>query len=357
MRMTKLLILIASLMLLAGCGQDPTKAVYNTKANPEGYPARACLMLDQLESGQLATYDEITTNFGELYTSFPELLDNPQWQQLIERLGVKFRYRADQLVDSGVVRYREAGKLYILAAFARPLDERLQYRNAMFSTWEKAITDSIVSPGFDPTAVPVSVTDQLRILRYFLLDDSIHQDFAQEFLVPRILDRRAAEAAMKVVGPQQLPLIDKCFLATLGFKFRGPGQPMASFAEPPIDLMASQLSRQPNGWYHAEFYFIPRENLTAEYTVALRIAVPDTTAPVSPGRFRQLSLDFRPTISSKNWKPGELAPAYRRFAFPESPSQVAIGIYEKSADSAHFVPMRDTGEPIYILPGSVISSR
>src|SRR5512145_3496448 len=119
--------LILFVLLLAGCGQDPTKAVYNTKSNPENYPARACLMLDLIESGQLATYDSIVVAFGELYTTYPDLLDDQQWQQLIERLGVKFRYRADQMIDSGLVHYTEASKLLTLAAFARPNDERLQH--------------------------------------------------------------------------------------------------------------------------------------------------------------------------------------------------------------------------------------
>ncbi len=355
MRYTILLTFI-SLLLLSGCGQDPSKAVYDTKGNPENYPARACLMLEQIESGELAKYDDITNSFGELYTSFPELLDNLQWQQLIERLGVKFRFRADQLVDSGLVWYREASKLYTLAAFARPMDDRLQLRNAMFATWEKAISDSIIAPDFDPVKTPVSVPDQLRILRYFLLDDSIHQQFAVEFLVPRILNKHAAESAMKVVGPQQLSVIDKCFLSTLGFKYRGPGQPTASFAEPAIDLMASQISRQPNGWYHAEFYFVPRESLKADYMVALRVHVPDTISSDPQSTFKQLSFDFHPNKPATAWKAGELSPAYRRFALAGPISQVAIGIYEKSADSAHFVPLRDTGEPLVIVPSSSISS-
>lgn len=351
------LCLTAIMLLALGCGQDPAKSVYDTKTNPEGYPGRACLMLEQIESGELASYDDITTNFGQLYSTFPELLDNQQWLQLIEKLGVKFRFRADQLVDSGVVWYREASKLYTLAAFARPMDERLQHRNAMFSTWEKGILDSVIPPNFDPAAFPLSVKEQLHILRYFMLDDSIHQQFATEFLIPRILNRHAAEAAMKVVGPEQLSVIDKCFLTTLGFKYRGPSQTIANFAEPAIDLIACQVLPQPNGWYHAEFYFTPRESLKTDYTVAMRVATPDTTAADPRTTFRQLSFDFHPTRPTQTWKAGELSPAYRRFAFPGEVSQVAIGIFEKVGDSTHFVSLRDTGEPILILPRTVIGSR
>ena len=352
--MRNLFILLVILLLVSGCGQDPTKAVYDTRSNPEGYPARACLMLDLMESGQLATYDSITAAFGELYTSFPELLDDQQWQQIIERLGVKFRYRADQLVDSGVSFYAEASKLLTLAAFARPLDDRLQHRYAMFATWDKAIADSIVSQKFDPGTNPLGVPEQLRILRYFLLDDSIHQQFAREFLVPRLLNKQAAEAALKATGPNQLPTIDKCFLTTLGFKYRGPGRPMASFAEPAIDLMATQISRQPNGWYHAEFYFIPRESLLTDYVVALRIATADSASATPQTTFRQLSFDFHPTRPTTSWKPGEIAPAYRRFALNGPISQIAVGIIDKSSDSAQFVPLRDTGEPMVILSPSVL---
>ncbi len=348
--------LILFMLLLAGCGQDPTKAVYDTKSNPENYPARACLMLDLIESGQLATYDSIVVAFGELYTTYPDLLDDQQWQQLIERLGVKFRYRADQMIDSGLVHYTEASKLLTLAAFARPNDDRLQHRFAMFATWNKAVADSIVSPSFDPANPPLEIPDQLRILRYFLLDDSVHQQFAREFLVPRLLNKQAVEAALKATGPKQLSTIDKCFLTTLGFRYKGPGKPMASFAEPAIDLMATQIVRQPNGWYHAEFYFIPRESLTTDYIVALRIHTPDSTAGSSAARIRQLSLDFHPSLPTTRWKPGELAPAYRRFALNGPVNQIALGIVERTADSIRFVPLRDTGEPMVLLSPSILAA-
>ena len=146
------------------------------------------------------------------------------------------------------------------------------------------------------------------------------------------------------------------FLSTLGFKYRGPGQPTASFAEPAIDLMASQISQQPNGWYHAEFYFVPRESLKADYMVALRVHVPDTTSSDPQSTFKQLSFDFHPNKPATAWKAGELSPAYRRFALAGPISQVSVGIYEKSADSAHFVPLRDTGEPMMAVPNTSITA-
>lgn len=356
--MRQILLVVLSAAMLCGCGYDPEKPVYDTQANPEGYPALAVLLVQRVDNGTLMDNDSITNAFADLYTRHPELLDNQDWLEVISRIGVKFRYRADNLVEQGIPNYDKAAQLYMLAAFARPTDERLQQRRQLFTAWERARYDGVAPANFDPQTNPVALEDQLRILRYFMLSDTTSRQFADEFLVPRLLNTPAAESALETVpGKRQLSTADKCFLTTLGFQYRGPEQPIASFAEPAVDLVASQITPQPNGWYHAEFYFIPRESLRVDYTVAFRVNNPIVKDSIVTDSVHWVPFDFHPTIPTTAWKVGEIAPAYRRFALDGSIGDISVGLFQTSADSAHFIRLRDTGEPLLVLPSSPVAGR
>jgi hypothetical protein len=356
MRQTILSAVIVALLL--GCGYDPEQPVYDTTKNPGEYPPQAVLLIDRIDKGTLLEHDSITYAFADLYTNHPEMLDNKDWLQIISRLGVKFRYHADNLVEQGIANYDQAASLYTLAAFARPSDERLQNRRLLFSAWERARYDSLIPAGFDPETTPIGLDDQLRILRYFMLADSTSRQFAEEFLVPRVLNAPAVESAFETVpGRRQLSTADKCFLTTLGFTYRGPGQPLASFAEPAIDLVASQITAQPGGWYHAELYFIPRESLQVDYTIAFRISNSPVIDSGMTETTRWVPFDFHPAKPATTWKAGEIAPAYRRFAFSGPIGDFAVGLFQTSPDSAHFIRLRDTGEPLLVLPASTVAGR
>lgn len=356
MRQIILAVILAS--MLFGCGYDPEQPVYDTDRNPDGYPALAVLLVSRIDKGTLMDNDSITNSFADLYTVHPELLDNQDWLQVISRIGVKFRYRADKLVEQGIPQYDQAAQLYMLAAFARPGDERLQQRRLLFSAWERARYDGVIPAGFDPQVNPVELEDQLRILRYFMLSDSTSRQFAEEFLVPRVLNTPAAESALETAhGRHKLSTADKCFLTTIGFKYHGPEQPIASFAEPAVDLVASQVSAQPNGWYHAELYFIPRESLRVDYTIAFRVNNPVFQDSVVVDTNHWVPFDFHPAAPTTAWQVGEIAAASRRFALDGPIEDIAVGLFQTSADSAHFIRLRDTGEPLLVLPSPTVAGR
>ena len=107
-------------LLVAGCGYNPEDPVYDTAGNPQGFPDLALRMVEDVEAGRLTTYEVITDRFADLYTQHSELLDNDAWKEVIDRLGLKFRYRADLAMQKGMVGYSEAAAGYMLASFALP---------------------------------------------------------------------------------------------------------------------------------------------------------------------------------------------------------------------------------------------
>ncbi len=342
------------LFVLTSCGYNPDKKAYDTTGNPEKFPPRALALIDGIESGKLGTFDTITASFADLYTEHPELLDNSPWRDVVGRLGAKFKSRAEQLASQGPSMFSTAARFFTLAAFARPQDERLQANTRLFGVWEKAVLDSVVPPDFDPDNKKLPLSEQLMVLKYFMLSDSLHQEFGKEYLVPHLLDVHTASSALKSDSPGGLSPDDRCFLLSLGYKGRLPSTTLASFGEPKIDLVSMRISRQAGSWYAAEFYFMPHEKLTSDYRVAFRLFSTDTTLS---GPERQLAFDFHPEARSTDWKPGFIATAYRRFIYTGPPTQALVGLYERIADSTHFVPLRDSGTPLYTSPATVFAQR
>lgn len=339
-------------ILFAGCGYNPDKKAYDTTGNPEKFPARALALVDGIESGKLGTFDTITATFADLYTEHPELLDNSPWREVVGRLGAKFKSHAEQLASQGPSMFSTAARFFTLAAFARPQDERLQANTRLFGVWERAVLDSIVPPDFDPDNKKLPLSEQLAVLKYFMLSDSLHRAFGQEYLVPHLLDVHTASAALRSDSQSSLSPEDRCFLLSLGYKGRLPVTLLASFGEPKIDLVAMKISRQAGSWYAAEFYLLPHEKLSSDYRIAFRLYSADTA--LSPAE-RQLAFDFHPEVRSTEWKPGFVTTAYRRFIYSGPPTQAMVGLYERIADSTHFVPLRDSGTPLYTSPISVFA--
>jgi hypothetical protein len=344
-RMQRFFLCLLIVALLVGCGYDPEKKVYDTAKNPDGFPSKALQLVDGVESEQLASFDTITTFFADLYTEHPQLLDNPDWRVVVGRLGAKFKFKAEQLSAQGPSMFDRAADFYTLATFARPDDQRLAARKSLFATWEKAQDDSLVSPALMSESHPATLAQKLPLLKYFMLSDSTHRQFGQEYLLPQLLDVRTVSTALKSDSESGLATPDRCFLLNLGFKGRVPATTLATFAEPKIDLVSVRISHQNGNWYAAEMYFMPRERISADFHVAFRLAVADSSK-INFSTLRML--DFLPEDRSSSWKPGAMAAAYRRFTYDGPPMYVQVGLYEKSADSVHFVPLRDSGSLMYL---------
>lgn len=342
------------LLALAGCGYNPDTAVYDTVANPDGFPQLALNLVNGIEKGQLATYDAITASFTELYSAQPDLLDNPQWEKIVSRLGIKFRLRADSLSSLGIPRYREAADLYTLASFARPNDAKGQERKQLFDLWQAAIRDSIVRLDEVERPQHAEMGTQLALLKFFLMGDSLHQQFGRDFLVQQLLDMDSVESALKPSSTHPLTAVDRCFLAVAGLKkYNGEGA-IERFGDPAIELVGAQVTRQAGNWYAAELYFIPQDRPKDDLFIALRVT-PSDTAAGKPGT--PLVFDFRAQPATTTWMKGNVYGAYRRFLCDSPPSKIEVGLYVRRTDRIEFVPIRESGKPLFALPQTSIAAR
>ncbi|MEW6050446.1 MAG: hypothetical protein AB1644_05210 [Candidatus Zixiibacteriota bacterium] len=342
-------------VVLSGCGYDPETPVYDTTKNPDKFPSPALSLLDGVRSGSLDSYDTVVASFGNLYTGNPELLDDYRWRKVIERLGVQFKFKAEQAAEAGIVGFARAAQFYGLASMARPHDERLRNRQELFAGWIQAISDSIIPGDFDPEKVKLSEADELALLKYFVLGDTLHREFARQYLIPELLVINPLD---KPASTENISSADRLFRVLLGLKQESPHGRIGVFSDPPIDLVAAQITRQSGDWCAAEFYFVPHESLTVNYTVAFRIQAADSSAKGGTlADSQDLVFDFRPVVPTSRWKSGEPAGVYRRFRYAGPAVELQLGLYERGADSAHFVRVLETGERFLTLPTSTFQSK
>lgn len=348
------LCICAASFAFLGCGYNPDTPVYDTLANPDGFPQPALNLVNGIEKSQLATYDAITSAFGELYSTRPDLLDNTAWEEIVSRLGVKFRLRADSLASLGIAHYRQAGEFYTLASFARPLDQQGQERRLLFDAWEKAVRDSVIDTSRFTDAANAGITERLTLLKYFLLGDSLRQRFGQDFLLQQLLDMDSVEAALKPSSTHPLSAVDRCFLAVTGLKkYSGSGQ-IVTYGEPGVELTAARIHHESGHWYAAELYFIAREKPVDDYSIAFRVSPRDSSGAVSE---TPLTLDFHAQPQTSTWLPGDVYGTYRRFLSDGPPERIDIGLYIRRADRIEYVPVRESGKPLFQLPLSVMTAQ
>ncbi len=354
--MSRLLIALSFLLilLLVACGYNPDTPSYDTIANPDKYPARALRLIDGIESGRLADYDSILTAFGDLYSNNAELLDDSRWLRVIERLGAKFRFRAEQFVGQGMHSYLQASRYFALASLARPQDDRLKGRHLLFASWEKAVADSLIPPEFDPQKSQLDVKARLELLKYFELGDSLHREFAREYVLPQLFAGRSLQKALNSSATHELSEVDKCFLNMMNVGHEPVESVVGSFTEPRIDLVAARISRRHGDWYAAEFYFRPQDSLENDYAVALNLPAATSETGLSNGG---VALDFHPQIPTTHWRPGHIASAYRWFRYGGALQSVTLGLYERHGDSTAYVRVAESGEPLLALPSSVFVSK
>jgi len=261
-----LLLCLAVLNLPIGCGKAHEEPVYDTAANPYGFPNDACELIDAVVAGRLATYDVITESFGRLYLEHNELLENRHWQEVIQRLGGSLQHRADSLTELGVGHYGQAAGFYMLAAFAQPDKSALSEKAKLLSAWKemmKGLADDYRTSPNSP-----QLADRLDFLRHFVLGDSVEKVFADRYLVHQLLDSAMSGPSARH-DTEELTTADRALLSSLGLgddQF----QPIATWPDGGVALIAYKFIPVGPNRFRAEFYFDGEPERVAGLVVALQ---------------------------------------------------------------------------------------
>ena len=312
------------LCLLIGCGAEEEAPVYDTTANPHGFPKAACDMLDAIEAGQLATYDVITEAFGRLYLENQELLENRHWQEVIKLLGRKFHHRADEMLQQGVTSYTRAAGFYLLAAFANPNDARLSEKAQLFTAWKETVEK--LDYNYVPLPTSHELTDRLDFLRCFVLGDSLQRRFAEEYLVHQLLDSLRATTGLVGPGGKELSLADKALITWLWYFDIRITEEVSYIGDSFLTAIVTyRVVPIGSDRYRLELYFRPSSKIEAE-DLALTVLVDSTNyRPASVFDVEDcLALSFEPIKPTSTWKPLEIQVAAIEFTFPNSPKRMVV---------------------------------
>lgn len=338
--------------MFAGCGYDPNKPVYDYTLNPDGFPEPALTVLKGVESDSVAGYQQIIGAFGALYSAQPQLLDNPDWQVIIQKLGAKLRYKADNLALAGLSKYSDAADLYTLAAFARPNDARSVEQRDLFEVWNRAIADSLVHPSDWDSDKGPGLATRLAIARAFVLDDSLAGVFAKRYLIPRLFFSSPSQNVLDLQSHGSLTDADRALANLLSLNVRPPQNRLAVFNRPSIELVCTEFLPAGPGTIRAAIYFIPRQKIDSNFTVALRLQGRDPTASGSG----DINLDFLPATPTSKWKTGRFAVAFRKFRFSGRLESAMIGLYDNSSAEPRFVEIEGSGVRLLTVPAGPLSA-
>ena len=352
--MMKYFVVLFAALLIAGCGYNPDKPVYDTAKNPDHFPDAAVSVLSQIESGQLKDYDEITEAFAALFTEHPDLLDNDSWKDVIDRLGAKFRYRADEMLKKGPEDYTQTASLYLLASFARPDDKKVQEKSRLFSAWTDAMEDTTLAKLIEKSGGRMSMPGKLELLRHFEVSDSLSRRFAFEYLRHQLFELhtggRLKPSVVKSLSPANQALVSYADLTDIV-----PDTTVAVFETPTIDLAAVNLVPLRSGWYRLELYFVPREQITRDYTIAVRVPTGDSTVPkLEGGAQGSLPFDFEPHLPMSQWTPGKVMLVAKRLYYTGDFTQLRVGLYERGTSPVQFVPISGSDEQLVSIPVSKV---
>jgi len=127
---------------------------------------------------------------------------------------------------------------------------------------------------------------------------------------------------------------------------------LAEFQDPRIDLVLFEISRLDSLQWLAELYFLPRERVDADYTVALWVSSTDS---VVAGGARRLPFDFEPTPSTSGWKVDKITAAYRYLDFADDISAVSVGLYRPGDEGVTYLPMSGSDGSMIEIPFSGIA--
>jgi hypothetical protein len=340
--------------LLVSCGGGNTEPVYDTLANPKGFPDPALAIIDDIESGELDQYETVSKRFEELYEGNLELLDNAEWADIITRLGGRFESRAEEFLEQGIPSYYQVGGLYTLASFARPGDQKLLDKKILFDTWRRAVDSQTVARLFLPDSTPPDMIGRIDVLKWFLLSDTVSEEFAREHLIEQMFPAESPYG-LTPENLEKLPANEQAFLMHAGMASFEFDSPLAVFEKPHVDLIDFRITpRHDTNWYRIELYFIPHEALTGEFAVAFRLQTDAENAYTSTylGEL-YLPYDFMPRLPTDQWPVDSVAVAAQDFFYDGQPADFLIGFFPTESRPRTFAPIVGQEEPVLTFPGTV----
>ena len=337
-------LVLALTCALLGCSQDKPHAVYDIDNNPGNFPLMAVDVIKQIENGSLTEFDSITQTFGDLYTQQSDLLDNPEWKSVIDRLGDWFQKLADSLARQGLHSYTPAAEYYQLASFARPNNATLRAQAGLFGCWLAAIDSQKVNLSA-LSGSACSLEDVLAVSRYFLFGDSLDQRFFLSTLGPEIGTIAERSGILKPDALSQLSAVDRALLAVAGLADTSNLPELTTFAPVGIDLIAARISRIDSLSYRTEFYFRPHDTITNPLKVFLRI---------DSGGGNALPVEIIPRIPATSWMPGQMTLVTQIFPFSEDISGAAVGLCDFAAPQPNFYRPKGLSKDLFPLAQSAL---
>lgn len=334
---------------LAACSADHDKPVYDTAANPEDFPQPALELINDIETGTLNDYESVVDRFATLYAEHLDLVDNQTWRDIITEFGYKFEKRADSLVVLGLPHYYRAGGLYALAAFARPEDSKLLTLKEQFEGWRVMVDNNYVPAPFLSDTLEPTFEEKIELFRRFYLADSVFQEFADAMLIPKVANASGSFTSAEI------PPHDRVFLQYAGLLDGLPDSSIMKFSDPQISLVdLAVIQMQPNR-YRVEAYFVSHEPIGADYAIAFRVAVPDSSLYTEKfGEQHYLPFDFLPLKKTSQWKPGELQAAVQAIYVDRPPAEMLVGMYRPKTEPKAFLPIQGSSRYLAPFDGSVV---
>jgi hypothetical protein len=337
MRRKFIALLIAT--LLTGCGNREDEGIYDTAANPDGFPTNAIEIIGDIESGTLVGGEAIMSAFGDLYTQHSDLLDNERWKSVIDRLGNHFRKTADSLAQLGVSSFTLAAEYYQLGSFARPEDPDLKTQANLFGCWLDVDQDTRADLA-NLNDSSYGLDQMLPVTRYFLIGDSLHQQFFRSHLAGLFTDRIEKANMLSSTESAGLTGVDRALLVYAGLSDDAILSKLTNFSLPSIDFVAVRVSQVDSVDYRLELYFRPREVISEELQVYLGLQT-SSQGPVAT--------NIVPKTPTTAWDLNKIAVISRKIHCPGKLEAVAVGLSDFASPQPRFLQPEGQESNLYFL--------
>jgi len=337
--MKHLIIVLFVAVLFAGCGSREDEGIYDTDANSDGFPARAVEIVRGIKGGTLVGGEAIMSAFGDLYTQHSDLLDNEKWKGVIDRLGAHFQKTADSLAQLGVGSFTPAAEYYQLGSFARPEDPELRKLANLFGCW-LAVDQNIQSDLAALNDTGYGLDRILPVTRYFLMGDSLHQQFFRSYLSAAFVNRIEKANLLSSADSGGLAGVDRALLVYAGLSDGTDLGKLTNFALPSIDFVAARVSPLDSVEYRLELYFRPREVIREELQVYLGLQI-SGQGPVAT--------NIVPKTPTTAWELNKIAVINRKIHCPGKLEAVAVGLSDFATPLPRFLQPEGQETNLYFL--------